>query len=49
MYVRRFHEFSEWGQCMLLEILLRYQPENDEELFDIMVRSSNSNLKLSSS
>ena len=33
----RFHEFSEWGQCLLLEILLRYMPENDEEMFDIMV------------
>lgn len=32
----RFHEFSEWGQCLLLEILLRHKPENDEELFDIM-------------
>ncbi|XP_065890599.1 AP-4 complex subunit beta-1-like [Dysidea avara] len=32
----RFHEFSEWGQCTLLEILLRYEPENEEELFDIL-------------
>lgn len=38
MLLFRFHEFSEWGQCLLLEILLRYTPENDEELFDVMVR-----------
>ena len=36
----RFHEFLEWGQCLLLEILLRYSPENDEEMFDIMVNQN---------
>lgn len=33
----RFHEFSEWGQTQILELLLRYQVTTEEELFDILV------------
>jgi len=34
--VNRISQFSEWGQVSVLNILYRYEPESDEEIFDIM-------------
>ena len=31
------HDFSEWGQCLVLKLLLRYKSADEEELFDILV------------
>ena len=33
----RLRDFSEWGQCQILELLMRYSPSNEEEVFDILV------------
>ena len=33
----RLHDFSEWGQCLVLKLLLRYKSADEEELFDILV------------
>ena len=33
----RLKDFSEWGQCQVLELLQRYQPTSENELFDILV------------
>ena len=32
----RIKDFSEWGQCQVLDLVARYKPENDTELFGIM-------------
>ncbi len=29
-------EFSDWGQCIVMDLLLKYTPANDDELFGIM-------------
>ena len=33
----RLRDFSEWGQCQVLQLLLRYKCANEEEVFDILV------------
>ena len=37
VYIYRLRDFSEWGQCQILDLLARYSPSNDEEVFDILV------------
>jgi vesicle coat complex subunit len=32
----RLREFSDWGQCIILELLCKYDPANEDELFGIM-------------
>ena len=32
----RLREFSDWGQCIVMELLCKYAPANDDELFGIM-------------
>jgi len=32
----RLHEFPEWGQCVVLNVALKYKPQNEDEMFDIM-------------
>jgi AP-4 complex subunit beta-1 len=32
----RIREFSEWGQCAVLDLISRYSPSSDDEMFDIM-------------
>jgi vesicle coat complex subunit len=34
----RIKDFSEWGQCTVIELVSKYTPENQEEMFEIMVR-----------
>ena len=31
-----FSQFSEWGQCTILELATKYTPQNEEEMYDIM-------------
>ncbi len=38
----RLRDFNEWGQCQILEILRRYEPSSEEDLFDILVSFNNS-------
>ncbi len=39
MYLlNRIREFNEWGQCVLLDLVSRYTPASQEEMFDIMVQ-----------
>jgi AP-4 complex subunit beta-1 len=38
--LNRLHEFNEWGQCSVLDLVARYTPTNDKEMFDIMVRAA---------
>ena len=33
----RLKDFSEWSQCLVLQLLARYQPTDEEEIFDILV------------
>ena len=33
----RLKDFSEWSQCQVLDLLLRYHPTSENELFDILV------------
>ena len=35
--LNRISEFNEWGQCEVLNLLARYTPSGDQEMFDIMV------------
>lgn len=32
----RIREYNEWQLCLMLELLLKYTPENDQEIFDFM-------------
>ena len=32
----RLKEFSEWGQCTILELVVRYPPATSDEMFEIM-------------
>ncbi|XP_038048762.1 AP-4 complex subunit beta-1-like [Patiria miniata] len=34
--INRLSDFTEWAQCCILQLLLKYRPENDEETFDMM-------------
>ena len=35
----RFSEFSEWGQCQVLDLLMCYQIAVKDDIFDILVSS----------
>ncbi len=40
MYLlNRIREFNEWGQCIVLDLVARYVPTSNDEMFDIMVCS----------
>lgn len=32
----RIREFSEWAQCLVLELVAKYVPSDNSEVFDIM-------------
>ena len=32
----RIREFSEWAQCLVLELVARYVPSDSSEIYDIM-------------
>lgn len=32
----RIKEFSEWAQCLVLELVAKYMPLESDEIFDIM-------------
>ena len=34
--LNRIREFNEWSQCIVLELLARYKPSEQQETFDIM-------------
>jgi len=34
--LNRFKEFNEWGQATILELVSRYTPRSEQEMFDIM-------------
>lgn len=40
LVMNRLKDFSEWGQCQVLELLRRYRPSSENELFDILVSES---------
>ncbi|XP_073275708.1 beta-adaptin-like protein A [Primulina huaijiensis] len=35
-FLNRIKEFSEWAQCIVLELVAKYVPTDSEEIFDIM-------------
>ncbi|XP_021735609.1 beta-adaptin-like protein A [Chenopodium quinoa] len=35
-FLNRIREFSEWAQCLLLELVAKYVPSDNSEVFDIM-------------
>ena len=37
-FLVRLRSFSGWGQSQVMEMLLRYQPQDTEEVFDILVQ-----------
>ena len=34
--LNRIKEFSDWGQCAVLELVAKYKPASEDEMFDIM-------------
>ncbi|XP_062518423.1 uncharacterized protein LOC134193605 isoform X2 [Corticium candelabrum] len=36
LLLSRLKEFTEWSQCLVLQLLTRYRPSNEEEIFDIL-------------
>merc|ERR1711871_1394470 len=34
--LNRIREFNEWSQCIVLDLVARYTPENDKDVFDIL-------------
>ena len=34
--LNRIKEFNEWAQCIVLELVARYRPSEQQETFDIM-------------
>ena len=34
----RLKEFPDWSQCVIMGVLVRYVPSNQDEVFDILVR-----------
>ena len=34
--LNRIRDFNEWGQSLILELTTRYQPQSQDEMFDIM-------------
>ena len=35
--LHRLVDVSEWHQCLVLDALIRYKPDSDDELFEILV------------
>ncbi|XP_073039117.1 beta-adaptin-like protein A [Primulina eburnea] len=35
-FLNRIKEFSEWAQCIVLELVAKYVPTDSEEIFDVM-------------
>ena len=35
--LNKLKEFNEWGQCIILELVSKYQTRSENELIDIMV------------
>lgn len=35
-FLCRIKEFSEWAQCLVLELVAKYVPSDSNEIFDIM-------------
>ncbi|XP_065849334.1 beta-adaptin-like protein A [Euphorbia lathyris] len=35
-FLNRIKEFSEWAQCLVLELVVKYVPSDSNEIFDIM-------------
>eukprot|EP00794_Sanderia_malayensis_P017499 gene17499-19249_t len=35
-FIHRLHSLNEWAQCMLMEVMSRYQPQSEEEIFSLM-------------
>ena len=33
----RLREYPDWSQCVVMGILVRYVPSNEEEVYDILV------------
>lgn len=36
VFACRIKEFSEWAQCLVLELVAKYVPSDNNEIFDIM-------------
>lgn len=36
LFLCRIKEFSEWAQCLVLELVAKYVPSDSEDIFDIM-------------
>eukprot|EP01147_Barroeca_monosierra_P004316 gene4316-6624_t len=36
MLLNRLADFTEWNQCAVMNVLLRYTPQDEEEIFDIL-------------
>lgn len=34
--LNRLREFPEWNQCMLMNLLLRWQSEDEDEVYDVL-------------
>ena len=34
--MNRIKDFNEWGQSVILDLANKYEPQNKEEMFDIM-------------
>jgi AP-4 complex subunit beta-1 len=53
--LNKLRDFHEWGQCAVLDLLVKYEPASNDELFDILniledrLRHSNSAVVLSAS
>jgi AP-4 complex subunit beta-1 len=53
--LNKLRDFHEWGQCVVLELIIKYQPGSDYELFDFLniledrLRHSNSAVVLAAS
>jgi AP-4 complex subunit beta-1 len=40
--VKRLRDFNEWGQCTVLALLHRYEPEGEDDYYEMMVRAPRS-------
>lgn len=36
--LNKIRDFNEWGQCLVLELLLKYNVEAEDEVYELMVR-----------
>jgi hypothetical protein len=43
----RLRELPEWSQCIVMGVLARYVPSNEDETFDILVRRCSRSCTLS--